>query len=138
MRLRSRGRLAHLRHNASHACWQAPNVALDRAAHVAMGLTVTVLRGVFDSCAEGAETPLEPNAKGTKIYCPGIGLVDDEGVRLVDFSIPPTGTRAKGESIENIFLELSGLSAPRRARLAERRGWRDGVMSKPFSARTYK
>lgn len=68
----------------------APGVALDRAEHVAMGLTVPVPAGTFDDCVQVFETtPLEPNAKSTKIYCPGIGLVDDSGLPLVDFQIAP-------------------------------------------------
>jgi hypothetical protein len=34
-------------------------------------------------------TLLDPNAKSTKRYCPGIGLVFDDGVELVDFDIAP-------------------------------------------------
>jgi hypothetical protein len=69
---------------------QAPGVALDRAEHVAMGLTVTVEAGVFNSCVEVAETTsLEPGAKSTKRYCPGIGLVFDNGVELVGFTVAP-------------------------------------------------
>jgi hypothetical protein len=67
---------------------QAPGVALDRAEHVAMGLIVTVPAGTFKDCVQVFETStLEPNSKSTKIYCPGIGLVDDDDEQLVDFRI---------------------------------------------------
>ena len=69
---------------------QALDVAPDPAAHVAMGFTVTVPAGTFEDCVEVLETtPLDRRAKSTKIYCPGIGLVDDDGVKLVDFNIAP-------------------------------------------------
>ena len=69
---------------------QAPDVALDRSEHVAMGVTVTVPAGTFEDCVEVLETtPLEPKAKSPKTYCPGIGLVDDNEVQLVSFAISP-------------------------------------------------
>jgi hypothetical protein len=69
---------------------QAQEVALDRAEHVAMGLTVTVPAGTFVDCVQVFETTtLEPNSKGTKIYCPGVGLVNDGEVELVDFQLSP-------------------------------------------------
>jgi hypothetical protein len=69
---------------------QAPGVALDRSEHVAMGLTVTVPAGTFKDCVEVFETtPLEPSAKSTKRYCPGIGLAFDDGVELVGFNVAP-------------------------------------------------
>ena len=71
----------------------APEVSPDRAEHVAMGLTITVPTvpaQTFEDCVEVLETtPLEPNAKSTKRYCPGVGLVFDNGVELVDFNIAP-------------------------------------------------
>ena len=69
----------------------APDVALDRAEHVAMGVTITVPTTpaqTFEDCVEVFETtPLEPSSKSTKRYCPGIGLVFDDGVQLVDFTV---------------------------------------------------
>jgi hypothetical protein len=69
----------------------APDVALDRAEHVATGLTITVPTvppQTFEDCVEVLETtPLEPGAKSTKRYCPGVGLVFDDGVELVDFTL---------------------------------------------------
>jgi hypothetical protein len=61
----------------------APGVALDRAEHVAMGLKVQTPAGQFTNCVRIRETtPLEPGEKSIKIYCPGIGLVVDDAVRL--------------------------------------------------------
>jgi hypothetical protein len=63
----------------------APDVALDRAEHVAMGLTVQVPAGTFEECVEIEETsPLDAGASSVKIYCPEVGLVDDNGARLVE------------------------------------------------------
>jgi hypothetical protein len=63
---------------------QAPGVALDRAEHVEMELTVETEAGTFERCVRIIETtPLEPGAESEKIYCPGVGLVLDNEVQLV-------------------------------------------------------
>lgn len=68
----------------------APGVALDRAEHVAMGLTITVPTEpplILMDCVEVFETTsLDPASKSTKRYCPGVGLVFDDGLELVNFS----------------------------------------------------
>jgi len=62
----------------------APGVALDRGEHVATNLEVTVPAGTFKGCTKVLETtPLEPNSKSTKVYCPGVGLVRDDELELV-------------------------------------------------------
>jgi hypothetical protein len=66
----------------------APGVAEDRAEHEAMGLVVEVLGQVRDDCVEVVETtPLERRGKAEsiKMYCPGLGLVYDDGIVLVEF-----------------------------------------------------
>jgi hypothetical protein len=64
----------------------APEVAMDRAENVDMGLTIVTPAGTFENCVEVFETtPLDPDEESTKRYCPGIGLVFDDGVELVDF-----------------------------------------------------
>jgi len=66
----------------------APGVALDRAEHTRMGLTMKTLAGTFADCVEVLETtPLEPGAQSVKRYCPEIGLVMDNTVKLVEFDI---------------------------------------------------
>lgn len=61
----------------------APGVALDRAEHVAQGMLVDVPAGVFENCVEITETtPLEPGHESRKVYCPGIGLVQDGDLEL--------------------------------------------------------
>jgi hypothetical protein len=65
----------------------APGVALDRAEHVKMGLTVTTPAGPFEECVEVKETtPLERGVS-TKVYCAELGLVVDNAVKLVNFHI---------------------------------------------------
>ena len=65
---------------------QAPGVALDRAENVAMGLQLKIPAGKFERCVEVFETtPLEPDSESVKRYCPGIGLVFDDGVDLVKY-----------------------------------------------------
>jgi hypothetical protein len=68
----------------------APDVAEDRARHVAMGLQISTAAGDFEDCVEVLETTrLEPRSKSRKRYCPGIGLVFDDGLELVDFDLAP-------------------------------------------------
>ncbi len=68
----------------------APDVAEDRAEHVAMGLQISTDAGDFEDCVEVLETtPLERKSKGIKRYCPGIGLVSDGELELVDFNLAP-------------------------------------------------
>jgi hypothetical protein len=59
--------------------------ARDQAEHVAMGLQVSTPAGDFSGCVEVTETtPLEPGSESTKVYCPDIGLVQDNDLELVD------------------------------------------------------
>ena len=62
----------------------APGVALDRAEHIGAGLAMEVPAGSMDDCVEVEETtPLDKKSVSTKIYCPGSGLVFDDGLELV-------------------------------------------------------
>jgi hypothetical protein len=71
----------------------AEDVAMDRAENIEMDLTVTTKEGdpafEFHNCVKVFETtPLEPGAKDFKIYAPGIGLIVDGPIKLVDYVIP--------------------------------------------------
>jgi len=67
----------------------APGVALDRAENVEMGLTVDVPAGQFTGVVRIKETnPLEPNSKEFKLYAPGVGVIVDDVVRLVEVFDP--------------------------------------------------
>jgi hypothetical protein len=64
----------------------AEGVAMDRAEHVEMGLTVSTPAGTFRGCVRIVETtPLDPDEESEKIYCPGIGLTVDADLRLVSY-----------------------------------------------------
>lgn len=81
----------------------APQVALDRACHTRMAMGVWTPAGSFTGCVQVDETtPLEPDDLSIKRYCPGVGLVYDDGVRLVDWSgalssKPPSDERRSDE-----------------------------------------
>ena len=65
----------------------APDVALDRAETVSLNEVVQTPAGTFEKCLKTKETtPLEPDQVGFKIYAPGIGLVQDGAVKLVEIS----------------------------------------------------
>jgi hypothetical protein len=64
----------------------APGVALDRAEITSIDKTVETDLGTFENCLETFETtPLEKKAKEFKVYCPGIGLVQDADLTLISF-----------------------------------------------------
>ena len=67
----------------------APDVALDRAKHVAMDLDVTTPAGSFSRCVGVIDTnELDPESEGDpKVYCPGVGIVMDEVIELVEYGI---------------------------------------------------
>jgi hypothetical protein len=62
----------------------APGVAMDRAEIVALDAALKTPAGEFKGCLKVAETsPLE-GGREYKVYAPGIGLVRDGSLRLVD------------------------------------------------------
>jgi hypothetical protein len=64
----------------------APGVAMDRAEIVGLTETVETPAGKFERCLDVLETnPLEPDSKEHKHYAPGIGLVQDGGLKLTRF-----------------------------------------------------
>lgn len=68
----------------------APEVALDRACHTRENLRVWTPAGWFNGCIEVLETsPLEPGSSSVKMHCPGVGLVRDDVIRLIDWSGRP-------------------------------------------------
>jgi hypothetical protein len=63
----------------------APGVALDRAEHVALGLTLELPAGPFENCVRVEETTeLEPGSVSAKLYCPEVGLAVDGDLELVE------------------------------------------------------
>lgn len=70
----------------------APGVAMDRAEHVAEGLEVETEAGAFEGCIRVLDSsPLDPGEEDEKVYCPGIGIVIDEDLELVEFTDPSQG-----------------------------------------------
>jgi len=66
----------------------APDVALDRAEHVAMGDEFDTPAGTFTDTGTVEETsPLEPNAKDIKVYGAGVGLIVDGPLMLTDYGL---------------------------------------------------
>ena len=66
------------------------NEAVDRGQNVEMGLTVETEAGTFDDCVKVIDTnPAEGvcnESKGDpKKYCPEVGLVQDEDLKLVEY-----------------------------------------------------
>ena len=68
----------------------APGVALDRGEHLAVGVTMETEVGDFENCLVVRDTnALEPSDKGDiKVYCPGIGIVKDEDLEVVEATVP--------------------------------------------------
>lgn len=73
----------------------APAVAMDRAEIVSMNETVKTPAGEFKNCLKIEETtPLEPGDISYKYYVFGIGLVQDDTLKLVKFgTVRPSKTR---------------------------------------------
>lgn len=70
--------------------WAPNDDAVDRGQNTAMGLEVSVEAGDFEDCVEVVDTnPAEGICRrkdgDPKIYCPGVGLVMDEDLELVDY-----------------------------------------------------
>jgi hypothetical protein len=62
----------------------APRVAMDRAEIVNLDGTLSTPAGRFSDVLTIEETtPLEPNARETKRYAPGVGLIQDGDLKLV-------------------------------------------------------
>ncbi len=63
----------------------APGRAMDQARIVGLGERFETPAGTLEDCLRVEETsPLEPGTRETKIYAPGIGIVYDGGLRLVE------------------------------------------------------
>jgi uncharacterized membrane protein YkoI len=64
----------------------APGVAMDRAEIVSVTQTVVTPAGTFKNCVKTEETtPLEPKTRDYKYYAAGIGLVQEDELKLVKY-----------------------------------------------------
>jgi hypothetical protein len=67
----------------------APGVAMDRVEIVEMDLRIETPGGTFEGCFRTEDTtPLEPDVREEKAYCPGVGIVQDEALVLVEVTEP--------------------------------------------------
>ncbi len=64
----------------------APNIAVDRAEIIETDGELIVPAGSFDDVLVVAESnPLEPGVEELKYYAPGVGLLQDEDLKLVEY-----------------------------------------------------
>ena len=64
----------------------APGEAMDRAEIVGVNESMTTPAGDFKACLKTEETsPLEPKSREHKVYAPGVGLLQDGGMKLVKY-----------------------------------------------------
>jgi hypothetical protein len=70
----------------------APGQAMDRAEIAQSGETFETPGGTFSDCLKVIETsPLEPGDASLKRYAPGIGLIQDEDLRLIRYGQAQSG-----------------------------------------------
>lgn len=63
----------------------APDIAMDRAEIISVNDSLKTPAGLFKNCIKIEEiSPLEPGHKGYKIYAPGIGLIKDGSLQLIE------------------------------------------------------
>lgn len=78
----------------------APGVAMDRAEHLEMGLTVDVPAGTMpNSVAIVETTPLDAEEESIKVYSRGVGLAMDDELALVEFGFVSLGREDHSRSI---------------------------------------
>lgn len=67
----------------------APEIAQDRAEHTATGLEFETQSGILTDCVEITETtPLQAEDVSKKIYCPEVGLVQDDFLKISELPQP--------------------------------------------------
>lgn len=65
----------------------APGIAEDRAEIISLNDTLNTPAGAFTNVLRTEETnPLEPDEKEFKYYAPGVGLIQDETLQLVNYT----------------------------------------------------
>jgi hypothetical protein len=76
----------------------APGVAQDRAEHITTKATVETPAGTFQNCLKVEETtPLDSEELSVKYYARGVGLVEDDGLQLVEYGFKVTYEGDNGE-----------------------------------------
>ena len=88
----------------------APGVAMDRATILRNDLVFESPLGKLKDCLKVVETsPLEPNTKSYKVYAPGIGLIVDGDLVLVQYGegkSSPTGPVKLGAGATKVYTEV--------------------------------
>jgi len=64
----------------------APKVAMDRAEVLSLGDTLDTPAGKFENCLRTEESSALESGREHKLYAPGIGLIQDAGLKLRSFS----------------------------------------------------
>ncbi|MEZ6193828.1 MAG: hypothetical protein R3C45_21505 [Phycisphaerales bacterium] len=68
----------------------APGVAMDRAEIISQDETRDTPIGAFEHCLKVLETtPLSPREREFKYYAPGVGLVQEQSLKLVRYGMTP-------------------------------------------------
>jgi hypothetical protein len=72
----------------------APGVAMDRTEIIGLTTTVQTPAGTFKNCLKTEETtPLDAKEKENKYYAPGVGLVQEGGLKLVKYGFAKKSSR---------------------------------------------
>jgi len=88
----------------------APGVAMDRGEITGLHETLKTPAGEFKDCLKIAETnPLEGGGKEYKLYAPGVGLVKDASLRLVEHGRAPTAGRGAGPQTRPLYTAECGI-----------------------------
>jgi hypothetical protein len=67
----------------------APGIAEDRAEIISLNDTLDTPAGQFKNVLKIEETnPLKPDEKEFKYYAPGIGLIQEEAIQLLNYTLP--------------------------------------------------
>jgi hypothetical protein len=67
----------------------APGIAEDRAEIISLNDTLDTPAGQFKNVLKTEETnPLKPDEKEFKYYAPGIGLIQEEAIQLLNYTLP--------------------------------------------------
>ncbi len=66
----------------------APKVAMDRAEVLSVTATMSTPNGEFERCLQTRESSAIEKGSERKTYAPGIGLIQEEGLKLVDHGKP--------------------------------------------------
>ncbi len=106
---------AHPQAGQTYSQESAPGIAEDKATVVSVNESITVPTGSYTGCLKTKDfSPLEPGVEEFKHYCPGVGLVREEGanefLELVEISPAPapSPTPAQTPSTQGVVAPRTG------------------------------